>query len=68
MAHLKYFVIFFFPIMSAYVLNWFQNHLLLSDALHFAIKMHLKLKKETQILLALVNLIDDDFKVVFVGL
>jgi hypothetical protein len=44
---------------------------LLNDAFHSTITMHLKLKEEVEIPPTLINLIDDDFRVVlelyFVG-
>jgi hypothetical protein len=36
----------FCPIVTAYVLNQFRGHWLLSDALNVTIAMNLKLKKE----------------------
>jgi hypothetical protein len=47
------------------VLNQSKSHWLLSDALQFAIIMCLKFREEITNPSTLVNLIDDDFEIVF---
>jgi hypothetical protein len=47
-------------VVSTYVLNHSHGHWLLSDVLHFAISMSLKLKEENQILPSFESLMDDD--------
>jgi hypothetical protein len=48
-----------FPNVSTCVLNHSHGHWLISDALHFAISMNLKLKKENQIVVSFESLMDD---------
>jgi hypothetical protein len=48
------------PIVLACVLNEFDGHWLLRDALHFTISMNLRLKEENQIVLSFETLMDDD--------
>jgi hypothetical protein len=48
------------PIVFACVLNQSRGHWLLSDVLHFAISMSLKLREENQVLPSFKNLMDDD--------
>ncbi len=48
------------PIVSMCVLNQSHGHWLLSDALHFAISMSLRIKEENQILPSFKTLMDDD--------
>jgi hypothetical protein len=50
----------FFPIVSTYVVNQPCGHWLLSDALHIAISMSLKLKEENQIIPSFERLMEDD--------
>jgi hypothetical protein len=48
------------PIIFAYVLNQSCGHWLLSDALHYAISMSLKLKEENKIIPSFESLMEDD--------
>jgi hypothetical protein len=49
-----------FPIVSTCVLNQSHGHWLISDVLHSAISMNLKLKEENQIVVSFENFMDDD--------
>ncbi len=55
---------YFSPSVSVCVLNQFNNHWLLSNALQYAIIMCLKCKKAIANSPTQVNLIDDDFGIV----
>ncbi len=56
---------FLCPVVSSCVLNQFESHWLLSNALYFAIIMCLKFREEITNPSTLINLVNDDFGITF---
>jgi hypothetical protein len=57
-------VMFFFPNVTTYVLNQFHRHWLLTDALHFAVSLSLKLKDDNELLSFFESLMEDESNLV----
>jgi hypothetical protein len=55
---------YFFPIVTAYVLNQVHGHWLLNDALHFAISLNLKQKDDNELLPSFKSLMKDESNLV----
>jgi hypothetical protein len=64
MAYFSNYCGLFFLIVTAYVLNQFHGHWLLSNALHFAISLNLKQKDDNELLPCFESLMKDESNLV----